>query len=376
MNNLAKIYCIGLCFVLISGTLLRAQYAVGEKIEAEDLAISGVEYDCLVTGHGEGWIIEGFPEGYTSDYLYAISGNSHWLCGDYDPDRMPPRCETDESTGDDHCCDKYVSIPIDIPEAGDYVIYAYVMNFPDSACLTDNRGCGHKSKWESDAWHLTWDDVGLLDKIADSGGNMAVAGPDRKYFLWMTMPYEKFCGKFGLDMVTLGKDRADCPMSSPVGCDFPAEVFALSKGLHTIYLKVAYEFTCIDWLMVVKNGDPAPTAEPGRSWQETDVENPITHSPESFVLEQNYPNPFNACTIINYYLPRTSNVNLLIYNIAGQEIDVLVDTRQSRGHHSVTFDASELPSGTYIYRLDAYCSTCGGELMNLFSEKREMTLIK
>ncbi len=74
---------------------------------------------------------------------------------------------------------------------------------------------------------------------------------------------------------------------------------------------------------------------------------------ESFTLFQNYPNPFNPSTVINYVLPATGFTTLRVYDLLGREIQSLVDTRQSAGYHSVTFDGSGLASGTYFYRLQA-----------------------
>ncbi len=73
-----------------------------------------------------------------------------------------------------------------------------------------------------------------------------------------------------------------------------------------------------------------------------------------FRLYQNYPNPFNPSTTINFNLPSEASVTLKIYNSLGQEVAVLLDNiRKSSGAHSIVFDASGLPSGTYIYRISA-----------------------
>lgn len=74
---------------------------------------------------------------------------------------------------------------------------------------------------------------------------------------------------------------------------------------------------------------------------------------QSFELEQNYPNPFNPSTNISFELPKAELVQLKVYNMLGQEVANLVDGRMNSGNHSVNFDASELSSGVYIYRLVA-----------------------
>jgi hypothetical protein len=77
------------------------------------------------------------------------------------------------------------------------------------------------------------------------------------------------------------------------------------------------------------------------------------NKPVEFALEQNYPNPFNPSTTINFTLAKASDVKLAVYNVLGQKVATLVDTRMSAGQQSVVFDASRLASGVYFYHIDA-----------------------
>jgi hypothetical protein len=95
-----------------------------------------------------------------------------------------------------------------------------------------------------------------------------------------------------------------------------------------------------------------------------DAENPLM--PETFSLEQNYPNPFNPVTTITYSLAEPVEVQLEVFNMLGQHVHTLVNSKQQAGKHSATFDANRLSSGVYIYRLRA----------GNFTQTRKLTLIK
>lgn len=75
--------------------------------------------------------------------------------------------------------------------------------------------------------------------------------------------------------------------------------------------------------------------------------------PDKFELAQNFPNPFNPSTIISYQLPTNGYVTLKIYDLLGQEIATLVNEQKSAGKYEVKFDAGNLASGVYIYRIQA-----------------------
>lgn len=74
---------------------------------------------------------------------------------------------------------------------------------------------------------------------------------------------------------------------------------------------------------------------------------------ESFQLEQNYPNPFNPSTSIRFSLPGSEFVELSIYNQLGQKVETLINKQMAAGSYSLTWNAADLPSGVYFYRLQA-----------------------
>ncbi len=110
----------------------------------------------------------------------------------------------------------------------------------------------------------------------------------------------------------------------------------------------------------------------GTSW--TDISSPLVDVervnnliPDKYSLYQNYPNPFNPVTTIIYSLPQESIVTLKVYDITGGEVaTILQNERRARGNYEVSFDAKNLPSGIYFYKI----------WTDNFSQTQKMTLIK
>jgi len=84
--------------------------------------------------------------------------------------------------------------------------------------------------------------------------------------------------------------------------------------------------------------------------------------PEEFDLVKVYPNPFNPTTTLSYILPAASRVSLKIYDLSGRKVATLVDGWREAGTHQASFDASDLPSGIYLYRLQAANLNASGKL--------------
>jgi hypothetical protein len=112
----------------------------------------------------------------------------------------------------------------------------------------------------------------------------------------------------------------------------------LSQGTNTIQMELYWGWMYLDYMAV-----PSTI---------TDIEEHY-ELPAAFSLKQNYPNPFNPVTNIVYTLPSTQKVLLKIYDVLGREIKILVNEEQSAGTHNISFDARNLSSGIYFYRLEA-----------------------
>ena len=96
------------------------------------------------------------------------------------------------------------------------------------------------------------------------------------------------------------------------------------------------------------------------------INNLSSKIPESYTLQQNYPNPFNPVTNINFSIPKTGLVKLTVFDAAGREAAMLFNGELSAGTYNYDFDASQLASGIYFYKLEA----------NEFSQTKKMVLIK
>lgn len=148
---------------------------------------------------------------------------------------------------------------------------------------------------------------------------------------------------FVLLNMAVGGNFTDASVSTEVTAPFPAK-------MYVDYIKV------FSW-----NGEGEVTVNGELVSKEFEAT-----SPSSIQLNQNYPNPFNPETVIGYQLESPANVRVRVFDALGREVSELVNAKRSAGYHEVRFNAANLPSGLYYYRLET----------GSFVQTRKMMLIK
>ena len=154
-------------------------------------------------------------------------------------------------------------------------------------------------------------------------------------------------------------ESADTAWSKVEGTDFIHRLESITNYdlaiFNHIYAISGEVDTSAEWI-ILGYTNPRPTG----------IYSDADNIPNKYYLSQNYPNPFNPETVIEYALPIRSEVNLIIYNLRGQEVAFLINGNMPAGYHQVTWDASNVSSGIYFYRLRA----------GNFVQTRKMVLLK
>ncbi len=130
--------------------------------------------------------------------------------------------------------------------------------------------------------------------------------------------------------------------------------------LPTCDLQVPYSY-----LQVLDSTENVPSIVTG-GVKTTDVTDVASVLPFRFQLHQNYPNPFNPSTTISFSVGTYNHTSLRVYDVLGREVAILVNEEKSPGDYNVEWNAENMPSGIYFYRL-----TAGG-----YSQTKKMILIK
>ena len=216
--------------------------------------------------------------------------------------------------------------------------------------------------------------IGIVSGNANKGSSTFANGIDKvsgvRYYKVMyckgletnpaTMSFDKFGVSYGLDDgVAAGNGNLRVAASDSTRAVWtnigPATyTTTLTPVPQLIYSDVASPLITVNsgqW-MTVALARVTGTTENSLAGGATAVEN-VSSVPGDFALEQNYPNPFNPSTAISYQLSTVSHVRLKVFDALGREVATLVEAQQSAGRYRVTFDASNLTSGTYFYRLQA-----------------------
>jgi hypothetical protein len=137
----------------------------------------------------------------------------------------------------------------------------------------------------------------------------------------------------------------------------PKSALGFSDSVFQFYFKVAdgvqNEKNIMDYYVTGKSLPPGRLSFSYNNGIVTDVKQANNQAPDKFSLSQNYPNPFNPVTEIEYSIPQSGYVILKVYNLLGQEVATLVNREQKTGNYIVNFNASNLASGIYMYRIES-----------------------
>ena len=164
----------------------------------------------------------------------------------------------------------------------------------------------------------------------------------------------------------------DIEMSGQAGAvsnDMRWEGFRIdTSGASTsaMYQQSTYEGWDFDEVWAISEGESYPWLQKLGMPVSNELEPHHADLPRSVELHQNYPNPFNPVTVIEYQLPVSSDVTLEVFDLTGRRVAVLVDELRPAGQNRISFNASGLSSGVYLYRLSA------GELIRT----RKMIMVK
>ena len=163
---------------------------------------------------------------------------------------------------------------------------------------------------------------------------------DENYYPDLNIYFQKFIGKIGTVGTSLNVTVGDPSILS--FDNLTKKIKGLKEG--GTYVVVDYK-GLKDTVYFKINGNITTGVD------ENGNNSASSHLPDKYGLFQNYPNPFNPITTITYSLPKNANVKLIVFDILGRQVRTLIDEQKSAGSYKVEFNASNLSSGVYFYRL-------------------------
>ncbi len=172
---------------------------------------------------------------------------------------------------------------------------------------------------------------------------------------WQSSLCFEYCFSPLIDTIETTSEWGSSPLAPQDSAFFSVHVFALvNGGTGYLTIEVGNADNPTDTIIynLTASTEPSATVETEKLGQ--------------FELFQNYPNPFNPTTTITYTVPERTNVSVKVYNITGKEVAALVNEVKDQGAYSVNFNAENLSSGVYFYKISA----------GQFSSVRKMILIK
>ncbi len=140
-------------------------------------------------------------------------------------------------------------------------------------------------------------------------------------------------------------------------------VFEAEQAIENVQLTGFVHFTNDAEAVVMSSNNPIMLFELGIGEKLVSAEPVAEGIPTEVTLEQNYPNPFNPSTTISYTLQESAEVVIEVYSVTGQKVATMHQGMQQAGAHEVSFDASNLSSGSYIYKLRAGDQTLSRTMM-------------
>ena len=246
--------------------------------------------------------------------------------------------------------------------SSDTTLSSYLIDSPDLYLgLYDWRGAPHTGLQAGDEpdYHFRFNsNAARVDNI----GGQIIMRPGANYYWAPKFPTGYIVeGKYSLD--SLAAIRGDARFVPQVGMRIPID-YSINDADATGQREGILTYS-------INNQDQswANVSRWTHTWvgdSMTGVNDGTDNVISKYELSQNYPNPFNPTTVINYSLQKTGMVSLSVYNILGQKVATLVNKVENAGVHNIKFNASNLTSGVYIYRIQA----------GSFTQSRKMILLK